>query len=408
VIHRLPILMVASYRGEEAPWMAGALVNAARVHLAPFEKADIASLARSIVGRRGDTPRIVDFLEHHTEGNAFFIVETLRALAEQAGELSRVGEGPLPEHIVAAGVESLVAYRIALAPEKFRPMLEYAVLLGREPDLKVLESLLGRETVYDGLTACMHSLLLEVRSGTWRFSHDKFRETLLRQIGPERAPALHQAVAEAITKIYPDSEDHYVALAYHFSMAGDTVQETRYATLAGRTAIRQGGYKSALALLSRALELLRAQPEPDETAILPRVARLGKDMKHFDGPVKEIKIIDKNGNLFTEKDNDKRFFEASWMHKYKGKYYFSYSTGDTHFINYAIGDNPYGPFTYQGVVLNPVDGWTNHHSIIEVNNKWYLFYHDVQLSGKTHLRNVKVTELKYNDDGSIQPITAYK
>jgi tetratricopeptide (TPR) repeat protein len=275
VIHRLPILMVASYRGEEAPWMAGALVNAARVHLAPFEKADIASLARSIVGRRGDTPRIVDFLEHHTEGNAFFIVETLRALAEQAGELSRVGEGPLPEHIVAAGVESLVAYRIALAPEKFRPMLEYAVLLGREPDLKVLESLLGRETVYDGLTACMHSLLLEVRSGTWRFSHDKFRETLLRQIGPERAPALHQAVAEAITKIYPDSEDHYVALAYHFGMAGDTVQETRYATLAGRTAIRQGGYKSALALLSRALELLRAQPEPDETAILELLQNLG-------------------------------------------------------------------------------------------------------------------------------------
>jgi hypothetical protein len=96
------------------------------------------------------------------------------------------------------------------------------------------------------------------------------------------------------------------------------------------------------------------------------------------------------------------------MHKYKGKYYFSYSTGDTHLINYAIGDNPYGPFTYQGVVLNPVDGWTNHQSIVEVNNKWYIFYHDVQLSGKTHLRNVKVTELKYNDDGTIQPITAYK
>jgi hypothetical protein len=148
--------------------------------------------------------------------------------------------------------------------------------------------------------------------------------------------------------------------------------------------------------------------KPGEMAILPRMARLNQDMKSFVEPVKEVKVVDKNGNLFTEKDNDKRFFEASWMHKYKGKYYFSYSTGDTHFINYAIGDNPYGPFTYQGVVLNPVDGWTNHHSIIEVNGKWYLFYHDVQLSGKTHLRNVKVTELKYNEDGTIQPITAYR
>ena len=148
--------------------------------------------------------------------------------------------------------------------------------------------------------------------------------------------------------------------------------------------------------------------KPEEMAVLPRMAKLNPDMKSFAEGVKEIKIIDKDGKLFTEKDNDKRFFEASWMHKYKGKYYFSYSTGDTHFINYATGDNPYGLFTYQGVVLNPVDGWTNHHSIVEVNGKWYLFYHDVQLSGKTHLRNVKVTELKYNDDGTIQPISAYK
>jgi len=145
--------------------------------------------------------------------------------------------------------------------------------------------------------------------------------------------------------------------------------------------------------------------EANEQAILPRVARINKDMKSFDEPVKEIKIVDKDGKLFTEKDNDKRFFEASWMHKYNGKYYFSYSTGDTHFICYAIGDNPYGPFTYQGVVLKPVEGWTNHHSIVEINGKWYLFYHDTQLSGKTHLRNVKVTELKYNDDGTIQTIT---
>ncbi|MEP7376735.1 MAG: glycoside hydrolase family 43 protein [Chitinophagaceae bacterium] len=147
---------------------------------------------------------------------------------------------------------------------------------------------------------------------------------------------------------------------------------------------------------------------PEELAVLPRIAKLNTDMKSFAEGVKEIKIVDKDGKPFTEKDNDKRFFEASWVHKYKGKYYFSYSTGDTHFINYAMGDNPYGPFTYQGVVLNPVDGWTNHHSIVEVNGKWYLFYHDVQLSGKTHLRNVKVTELQYNDDGTIQPISAYK
>jgi hypothetical protein len=144
-----------------------------------------------------------------------------------------------------------------------------------------------------------------------------------------------------------------------------------------------------------------------EEAILPRVAKLSADMKNFTEAPRNIKIVDANGKTFLESNNDKRFFEAAWMHKYKGKYYFSYSTGDSHFINYAIGTSPYGPFTYTGVVLNPVEGWTNHHSIVEVKGKWYLFYHDTQISGKTHLRNVKVTELKYNADGTIQTINAY-
>jgi hypothetical protein len=147
----------------------------------------------------------------------------------------------------------------------------------------------------------------------------------------------------------------------------------------------------------------------DDPAIGPRVAQIGADMKSFAGPVKTISIVDKDGKPLLGKDHDRRFFEASWMHKYNGKYYFSYSTGDTHYICYAIGDSPWGPFTYQGVVLNPVVGWTNHHSIVQIGSKWFIFYHDsIQSGGKTHLRSVKVTELHYNPDGTIQTITADK
>ena len=142
-------------------------------------------------------------------------------------------------------------------------------------------------------------------------------------------------------------------------------------------------------------------------AIRPRVARLSDDMLSFAETVKEVDILDENGKLIAGSDHNRRFFEASWLHKFNGKYYFSYSTGDTHFICYAIGDTPYGPFTYRGVILNPVLGWTNHHSIVDVNGKWYLFYHDSELSGKTHLRNIKVTPLVHEPDGSIRTINAY-
>jgi hypothetical protein len=138
-------------------------------------------------------------------------------------------------------------------------------------------------------------------------------------------------------------------------------------------------------------------------ALLPRVAHLSKDMLSFEGGIHELSILGEDGQLIPSHDHDRRFFEAAWMHKYKGKYYFSYSTGDTHFLCYATGDSPLGPFTYQGRILEPVLGWTTHHSIVEHKGKWYLFYHDCTLSGgKNHLRSVKVKEIFYDTDGKIQ------
>jgi hypothetical protein len=152
-----------------------------------------------------------------------------------------------------------------------------------------------------------------------------------------------------------------------------------------------------------------AEPLPHEPALGPRVALLTSDMKQFAETVREIVITDEEGNPLLSGDNEQRFFEASWMHRYKGKYYFSYSTGDTHFICYAIGDNPYGPFVYQGRILEPVVGWTSHHSICEFEGRWYLFYHDSSLSrGVTHLRSVKVTEITYDENGRIHTIEPYK
>ena len=149
-----------------------------------------------------------------------------------------------------------------------------------------------------------------------------------------------------------------------------------------------------------------AFPADNDPAIPPRVARLSDDMLQFAEEPRAVLILDKNGKPITQGDTERRFFEAAWVHKYNGKYYFSYSTGDTHLLCYATGDSPYGPFTYQGVILTPVVGWTTHHSIAEFKGKWYLFHHDcVPSGGKTWLRSLKVAELKYNPDGTIQTIT---
>ena len=150
-------------------------------------------------------------------------------------------------------------------------------------------------------------------------------------------------------------------------------------------------------------------PTPDQPAISAKIARLGRDMVSFAEAPKDVVLLAENGKPVTARDNGRRFFEAAWVHKYNGTYYFSYSTGDTHFIMYATGTSPYGPFKIKGKILEPVLGWTNHHSIVEFQGKWFLFYHDAQASGgQTHLRNIKVTELTHRADGSIQTIDAYR
>ena len=149
-------------------------------------------------------------------------------------------------------------------------------------------------------------------------------------------------------------------------------------------------------------------PNDDEPALCAKVAKLTDDLLQFAESPKDVVITDENGKALLQGDNERRFFEASWLHKYKNKYYFSYSTGDTHFICYAIGDNPYGPFTYAGRILNPVVGWTSHHSIVEFHGEWYLFYHDSSLSkGVTHLRSIKITKIEYDENGFINTINPY-
>lgn len=140
-------------------------------------------------------------------------------------------------------------------------------------------------------------------------------------------------------------------------------------------------------------------------ALGPYVAELSEDMKSYKEPLRMVRILDENGAPVRAGDEGRRYFEGPWMHKYNGLYYLSYSTGTTHCVCYATGENPYGPFTFRGKILEPVIGWTTQHSIIEYHGKWYLFYHDCEMSGGiNHRRTVKYTELHYNPDGTIRTI----
>ncbi|NGZ74772.1 glycoside hydrolase family 43 protein [Saccharibacillus alkalitolerans] len=150
-------------------------------------------------------------------------------------------------------------------------------------------------------------------------------------------------------------------------------------------------------------------PAAGEPALGPRVAKLSEDMLSLAEEASEISVVDEEGSPILAGDEDRRYFEGPWVHKYRGLYYLSYSTGTTHKLVYATSPDPKGPFVYRGVILTPVVGWTTHHSIVEFEGKWYLFYHDSSLSGGVnHKRCVKYAELHYREDGTIETIHPYE
>ena len=148
------------------------------------------------------------------------------------------------------------------------------------------------------------------------------------------------------------------------------------------------------------------EPLDGTPALSPEVAKLTADMLQFAAPPRDAVIVDNNGAPLKGHDTDRRYFEGPWMHKFKGTYYLSYSTGDTHYLVYATSDKPTGPFIFRGRILTPVLGWTTHHSIVEFGGRWWLYYHDASLSGGiSYKRSVKVQELFYEPDGSIRAMS---
>ena len=137
---------------------------------------------------------------------------------------------------------------------------------------------------------------------------------------------------------------------------------------------------------------------PADVPALPSfVVRMSDDVLQFAEAPRSVVILDAEGREPLKAGDPHRFFEASWMHKANGRYYFSYSTGDSHLLCLAVGDNPYGPFRFKCELLQPVVGWTTHHSIVRYEGRWWLFHHDcVPSNDITHLRSLKVMPLDDN------------
>ena len=105
----------------------------------------------------------------------------------------------------------------------------------------------------------------------------------------------------------------------------------------------------------------------------------------------------------------KGLVEGPYLFERNGIYYMTYPHVENKIerLEYAMGDNPLGPFKFEGVIMDetPMGTWTNHHSVIQYNGQWYLFYHQSAYSPKFDKnRSVCIDSLFFNEDGTIQKV----
>ena len=260
IIQDKPIMVIATYRQDEAPQLAEQLSDFQLLELRRLRRSDIIKLAESIIGSSKALNKVVDLLYRETAGNIYFIIEILRELAEQSGGLGAIDTATLTKEISSAGVLDILQQRLKEIPAETLELLKLAALHGREINLAIMEQIHTKLDLDEWLVLCSNSSLLDTtEEGQWRFVHDAMRRTVLNAIDPSETKSLHHKLALALEKVYGYQTEQASILATHWRYAENYAKEYRYIRIAAEYALHVGNLSDARTYFERILELIDTQ-----------------------------------------------------------------------------------------------------------------------------------------------------
>lgn len=246
------LLVLASYRNDERADLPQQLPGSHYMQLERLNSTQVAELAHSMLGSLGRNEQVLAILEKESEGNTYFLIEVVRALAERSGGLAAIGREELPQAVQTGGIQAILSRRLERVPQRFQERLQQAAVSGRQLDLAVLRQLDADADAF--LQECANAAVLEVFEQQWRFSHDKLREAVLSSLSAAKRRLLHGQVAMAMEQAYSDNcAPQAVRLAFHFQEAERPDQAAHYAVIAAELARQAGALREAIANLDRAL-----------------------------------------------------------------------------------------------------------------------------------------------------------
>lgn len=289
-IQDLPLMIVGAYRDDETPHLAEMFRDMQPMPLRRLTETETRKLTTAMLGKSAEQPELLTLLQRETEGNVFFLVEVVRALAEEAGQMSDIGSSPLPAQVLTGGVQGIIYRRLHRVPDVIRPLLEVAAVGGRILDVKVVQQVLEQmghtPDLGTWLAETADAAVLEFQDGDWRFAHSKLRDGVLDELDDPKRENLHEQTALAIESVYQVSHiQTEPQLAYHWRMAHNQEKEAHYAALAGEQSLRNGAYQPALNYFKRALalqEVTSSKPERRLAAIQQQIGATHFELGQFE------------------------------------------------------------------------------------------------------------------------------
>jgi class 3 adenylate cyclase/tetratricopeptide (TPR) repeat protein len=269
------LLLLVNYRPDyQHGW--GGLGCYTQLRLDPLASESAEDFLKALLGDDPEQAPLRRHLIERTEGNPFFLEESVRSLAETGvltGERGRYTlVKPLSSVEVPASVQAILAARIdRLAPEGKR-LLQCASVVGRDVPLTLLQTIAGvpEAELREGLAGLRAaeflyeaSLFPEVEySFTHALTHDVAYASLLH----ERRRALHGQMVEGIEQLYADRLEVQVErLAHHAFRAEQWPKAVAYQRQAGKKALTRSAHTEAVTSFEQALAALAHLPETPET-----------------------------------------------------------------------------------------------------------------------------------------------
>ena len=256
-------------------WPAGVPVT--DIVLEPLPPASAHALADSLLGPGGDLAALKAHLVDHTEGNPFFLEETVQALVETHALVGEPGNYRLQKPVgsvhIPDRVQAVVAARIDRLPPLGKSFLQAGAAIGQDVPVALLQSVvnLPADELMHGLADLQTAGFLRTTALypdlAYSFRHAITLDVAYASLLKEQRRALHTRILEALETTYSGERraEHVERLAYHAVRADAWAKAIGYLREAGDRAVARSANKEAAAFYEDALGAVRHLPESPET-----------------------------------------------------------------------------------------------------------------------------------------------